>query len=73
MPDDKKAEAKTAAAEPPAPALPTKLRITAAAYGFYEGEGEGKRYRGWVEGEIVTDPAEVALLVARGAPFVVVE
>lgn len=75
MPDDKKSDQKSAAQEDPkpaAPALPEKIRITAAEYGFWEGEGTSKRYRGWKEGEDVTDPAEVDLLVKRGAPFVVV-
>jgi hypothetical protein len=76
MPDDKKPDPKPAAQPdptPPTPTLPTKIRITAAEYGFWEGEGASKRYRGWKEGEDVTDPAEVALLVERGAPFVVAE
>jgi hypothetical protein len=81
MPDDKaadpkapKADAKTApapaaapAAEPAKPALPAKLRIVQAEYGFYE---EGGRYRHWRGGDIVTDPAEIALLIARKAPAV---
>lgn len=66
MPDpkaDKAADAPTKPAD--APAAPSKSVVMEANYGFYEDSG---RFRSWKEGEVVTDPAEVKLLLDRGAP-----
>lgn len=49
-------------------ALPSSLTL-AAPYGFYEGEGDQQVLRMWQAGQTVTDPAEIALLVERGAVF----
>lgn len=65
--DDKKPEDKKPAV-PEKPALPAKIKMI-TEYGFYEGEGEDQHFRHWAEGAAVTDPAEIALLVERHAPF----
>lgn len=38
----------------------------ASYYGFYDEEGNG---RFWSEGQVVTDPADVELLLERDAPL----
>jgi hypothetical protein len=43
-----------------------RLRIT-APYAFLDTE-RSHLWREWPEGAIVTDPAEIELLIARGAP-----
>jgi hypothetical protein len=54
--------------KPAKPELPAKIKMI-TEYGFYEGEGEDKHFRHWKEGAAVTDPAEIALLVERKAPY----
>jgi hypothetical protein len=44
--------------------LPAKLQLT-APYGFID---ENDRARNWRAGDIITDPAEIALLIDRVAP-----
>ena len=54
----------------PVPAeLPAKIKMD-SLHGYYEENG---RYREWKQYDVITDPAEIKLLVARGAPFSVVE
>ncbi|WP_208667574.1 hypothetical protein [Pseudomonas arsenicoxydans] len=38
----------------------------ASYYGFYDDEGNG---RFWSEGQVVTDPADIELLLERDAPL----
>ena len=67
MPPDEKKSSTLSLSEPPAPAkpaLPEKLRVN-QEHGFYEDTG---RLRLWHEGDVVTDPTEIALLLDRGAP-----
>ncbi len=48
-----------------AAALPSSVTL-AAPYAFYDDAGE---LRSWAQGRVVDDPAEIALLVDRGAIF----
>ena len=51
----------------PAPAAPIPAVVEmASAFGFYDDAGAGHF---WNEGQIVTDPDDIALLVAQNAPF----
>lgn len=71
---DKAPGAETApAAAPAAPAAPaaeakhpTRVKL-AQLYGFWD---ENKRYRQWVEGDVVENPEEIALLIERQAPVI---
>jgi hypothetical protein len=47
------------------PALPAQVTM-ASLYGFYDDEGS---FHSWAEGHVVTDPAHIELLIARGAPL----
>jgi hypothetical protein len=49
--------------------LPGKIRLT-APYGFMD---ENERHCFWTAGSVVTDPAEIALLVERAAPIKTVD
>lgn len=46
--------------------LPEKVRI-AKLHGYFD---ENHRYREWHEGDVVSDPAEVSLLISRQAPLI---
>jgi hypothetical protein len=48
---------------------PKRLRVL-SNYAFYDEDGA---FRSWAEREIVTDPGDIALLVARRAPFEIIE
>jgi hypothetical protein len=50
---------------PEKPPLPAKLRML-SLYGYYD---DNKRYRSWHQGDVITDPSEIQLLVERGAPI----
>jgi hypothetical protein len=72
--DQKPAATEQQPAQPPAappappapekPPLPAKLKML-SLYGYYD---ENKRYRSWHQGDVITDPTEIQLLVERGAP-----
>lgn len=47
------------------PKLPEQLKL-ASLYGFYDDENT---FHSWAEGQVVTDPAHIELLIARGAPL----
>lgn len=66
MPESKPAapEKPTAEAEKPKPSLPSKVRLV-WPYGFIDENG---RHRAWKGGDVVADPAEIALLIERKAP-----
>jgi hypothetical protein len=49
--------------------MPAKVKME-SLYGYYE---DGGRYRSWAQYDVITDEAEIRLLVERGAPFSVVE
>jgi hypothetical protein len=43
-------------------------RVTVASYyGFYDEDGNG---RFWSEGQVVTEPDDIALLIKRDAPLI---
>ncbi len=72
MPDDKtatltlnKASDQEKPADPAKRELPAHVKMK-TPYAYYE---DGGRLRSWAEGEMVTDPSEIALLVERKAPF----
>lgn len=77
MPPEAKTEKAVAAPEDaPAPApvapaekaeekkYPAKLQLE-VLYGYFD---ENNRYRQWAEGDVVTDAAEIKLLVDRAVP-----
>jgi hypothetical protein len=47
------------------PPIPAVVEM-ASAFGFYDDQSVGHF---WAEGQIVTDPTDIALLVAQNAPF----
>ena len=58
-----KTEARAQAADA-ASALPAKVRLV-SPYGFIDENG---RHRYWHGGDVISDPAEIALLIGRKAP-----
>jgi hypothetical protein len=56
-------KSKPAEQEPEAPVLPTKVLVV-RQHSFLDDTG---RHRIWLGGQIVTDPADIALLIQRGA------
>jgi hypothetical protein len=48
-------------------ALPDQVTL-ASLYGFYD---EAGHFHGWGEGQVVTDPDHIAVLIERGAPLAV--
>jgi hypothetical protein len=50
---------------PEQPKMPAKLKML-SLYGFFD---DNKRYRSWHEGDVITDPSEIQLLVERKAPI----
>ena len=72
MSDDNTTSTTTAEAQAPATKkaqakakLPAQVTL-AALYGFYDDDNQ---FRGWNEGQVVTDPDHIELLIARGAPL----
>ena len=51
---------------PPAPAVVVPVRLV-APYAYYEEDGTLKN---WAHGQVITDPAEIEHLTARGARLV---
>ena len=56
-------------ASPDAPSLPMKVRLI-RPHGYFDENG---RHRAWTMGDVVSDPAEVELLMNRSAPIEIVE
>jgi hypothetical protein len=50
---------------------PNSLRLT-SRFAFYDEHGS-HLWRDWPEGAVVTDPRDIKLLTARGAPFEIIE
>ena len=63
-----KTEAREEAAEA-APTLPAKVRLV-SPHGYIDENG---RHRYWHGGDVISDPAEIALLMGRKAPVEPVE
>lgn len=47
------------------PGLPAQVTL-ACLYGFFDGNDT---FHSWAEGQVVTDPSHIALLIERGAPL----
>lgn len=55
--------------DPKKPELPASLKML-APYGFYDDDGALKY---WHEGHVITDAAQIEMLIERGAPVAAVE
>lgn len=65
MSDTKEGAEPQGATEAKAPPKPAAVRLT-HPHGFIE--EETGRHRSWLAGEKIVDPAEIELLIGRGAP-----